>query len=189
MVALTFHGDGDPDLAVRVLNALTAGAAPSTIFAVGSWLEANPGLARRALDGGHELANHTYRHLSMGQLGGEEVSEEIDRCRAVLAAQVAPAGLAWFRPSAMVEPNELVLERAGLSGYPTVIGYDVDSQDQQDPGSAAVVANVAAGVRAGSIVSLHLGHQGTLEALPGVLRALTAVGLVPVTVSTLLAGG
>ena len=83
MVALTFHGDGDPDLAVRVLNALTAGAAPSTIFAVGSWLEDNPGLARRALDGGHELANHTYRHLSMGQLGGEEVSEEIDKGRLI----------------------------------------------------------------------------------------------------------
>lgn len=146
------------------------------------------GLARRILDGGHELANHTYTHASLGELDGEAVSEEIDRCRAVLAAQVGPAGLRWFRPSAMVEPNELVLERAGRSGYSTVVGYDVDSLDFQDPGSVAIVSNVAVRVQPGSIISLHLGRQGTVDVLPGLLQALRDARVRPVTVTTLLGG-
>jgi hypothetical protein len=41
-------------------------------------------------------------------------------------------------------------------------------------------------VRPGSIVSLHLGHAGTVEALPHLLERLARRGLRAVTVSTLL---
>jgi len=42
--------------------------------------------------------------------------------------------------------------------------------------------------RAGSIVSLHFGHPGTVEALPGILDDLQARGLQAVSASTLPAG-
>ena len=86
----------------------------------------------------------------------------------------------------MVEPSDLVLERAGLSGYPTVVGYDVDSLDFRDPGADAVVANVVNGVHPGAIVSLHFGHRGTIAALPRILEHLSSVNLRPVTVGALL---
>jgi hypothetical protein len=35
-------------------------------------------------------------------------------------------------------------------------------------------------------VSLHLGHQGTVDALPGILDELASRGLTPVTASRLL---
>ncbi len=41
-------------------------------------------------------------------------------------------------------------------------------------------------VRPGSIVSLHLGHAGTVSALPGVLAGLRDRGLRAVTVSELV---
>jgi hypothetical protein len=44
-------------------------------------------------------------------------------------------------------------------------------------------------VRPGSIVSLHLGHSGTLAALPAVLAHLHDRGLTPVTASALLLNG
>ena len=44
-----------------------------------------------------------------------------------------------------------------------------------------------AAVRPGSIVSLHFGHSGTIDALPAILDALHTRGLRPVTVSDLLA--
>jgi hypothetical protein len=40
---------------------------------------------------------------------------------------------------------------------------------------------------AGSVVSMHLGHAGTVAALPGVLTDLAARGLTPVTATQLLA--
>jgi hypothetical protein len=45
---------------------------------------------------------------------------------------------------------------------------------------------VAAEVAPGSVVSLHLGHSGTLAALPGMLADLADRGLRPVTATTLL---
>ena len=62
----------------------------------------------------------------------------------------------------------------------------MDSLDWTDPGPAAIRATVAASVRPGSVVSLHLGHAGTLAALPDVLTDLHRRGLRPVTASTLL---
>ena len=46
-VALTYHGQGDPKLADRLLTELEKGGARATVLAVGSWLQAEPAMARR----------------------------------------------------------------------------------------------------------------------------------------------
>jgi hypothetical protein len=43
-------------------------------------------------------------------------------------------------------------------------------------------------VRPGSIVSLHLGHPGTVTALPGIFRGLDRRGLRPATKTDLKKG-
>jgi hypothetical protein len=40
-------------------------------------------------------------------------------------------------------------------------------------------------VRAGDVVSMHLGHSGTVTALPAILDGLHARGLQPITASEL----
>jgi peptidoglycan/xylan/chitin deacetylase (PgdA/CDA1 family) len=65
------------------------------------------------------------------------------------------------------------------------LGYDLDSLDWTDPGAAAVRRNLAA-ASAGSIVSLHLGHRGTVDAMPRILDDLARRGLRPVTALELL---
>src|SRR5689334_20693603 len=67
-VALTFHGQGEPALVNRLLTELEAGGARVTVLAVGTWLDAQPALAKRVLDGGHELGNHTQNHLAIAGL-------------------------------------------------------------------------------------------------------------------------
>src|SRR5256885_9486442 len=64
-VALTFHGQGDTAQADALLRELENGGARATVLAVGSWLAAQPAMARRILDGGHELGNHTQNHVDI----------------------------------------------------------------------------------------------------------------------------
>jgi peptidoglycan/xylan/chitin deacetylase (PgdA/CDA1 family) len=184
-VALTFHGAGDEGLARRVLTVLHDRGASATVLAVGTWLRQYPDAGRMVVDLGHELGNHTWSHPDLAALDEDGVRVEIERCRDLVAAATGGPG-AFFRPSQAQHATALVRRVAAGAGYPTVLSYDVDSRDFTDPGAAAVRRNVAS-VAAGGVVSLHLGHAGTLEALPGVLDDLAGRGLRPVTASALFA--
>jgi peptidoglycan/xylan/chitin deacetylase (PgdA/CDA1 family) len=182
-VALTFHGAGDLGLARQVLGALADRGAAVTVLAVGTWLQQFPGAARVVTDHGHELGNHTWSHRNLAQLDTAAVRAEIERCRDRLVALTGQAG-AFFRPSAAQHATEQVRRLAAEVGYPTVLSYDVDSRDFTDPGPASIRRSVRA-APAGSVVSLHLGHPGTLQAIPGILEDLDARGLTPVTAGQL----
>jgi peptidoglycan/xylan/chitin deacetylase (PgdA/CDA1 family) len=184
-VALTFHGAGPAASTRRALTELAAASARVTVFAVGSWLEQEPSLARAILDGGHELGNHTYRHLPMRTLRPGQAVSEIARAALVLTRLVGDRG-AWFRPSGTPFSTPTIRAAARRCGYPVCVSYDVDSLDWTDPGSAAIVRRVLAQARPGSIVSLHLGHPGTLDALPVILSGLAGRQVRPVTVTELV---
>jgi len=85
----------------------------------------------------------------------------IDRAAAELRALTSGAGR-WLRPIG----TPLIRQAAVRAGYG---------------------ACLAAGVRPGSIVSLHLGHAGTVQAMPAMLDVLRSRGLTAVTASRLLA--
>jgi peptidoglycan/xylan/chitin deacetylase (PgdA/CDA1 family) len=184
-VALTFHGAGDEGLARRVLTLLHDRGASVTVLAVGTWLQQYPDAARLVTDLGHELGNHTWSHPDLSALDEPGIRAEIERCRDRIVAGTGIPG-AFFRPSQAQHATPEVRRLAAAAGYPTVLSYDVDSRDFTDPGAAAIRRNVRS-VTAGSVVSLHLGHPGTLEALPGLLDDLADRRLSPVTAGTLFA--
>jgi len=183
-VALTFHGAGDPAIARELLAIFAAHEAKVTVLAVGTWLAENPSLGRQIIAAGHELGNHTYRHLDINTLSPQAARAEIVRCRAALEAAVGSGG-ALFRQSQARTPTRLVRRLAAAAGYPVCLSYDVDSLDYTDPAAAIVRARVAA-ARPGSVVSMHFGHAVTAEAMPAILGDLAGRELHPVTASYLL---
>lgn len=184
-VALTFHGAGDPRLTRRVLAEAKAAQASLTVMAVGNWLDANPDLATAILDGGHELGNHTWSHQAMRQLSSAQARTEVQRAADVLH-RLTGSHRRWFRPSGTPSSTATIRAAARAAGYERCLSYDVDPRDYQDPGSTVVIARLRQSVRAGSIVSLHLGHPGTVSALPNVFDLLRQKGLRAVTVSGLV---
>ncbi len=186
MVALTFHGAGDIELARQILRIAAAKGARLTVMAVGTWLDSNPAIARTILAGGHELGNHTWSHQDINAMPEDQMRQEVVRCRDALLRHAGVPG-AYFRQSQSQNATDRMRTVAGAAGYRNCLSYNLDSMDWTDPGPVAVRANLRA-ASAGSIVSLHLGHRGTVDALPGILDDLAARGLHPVTVSRLLRG-
>jgi len=184
-VALTFHGAGDLTIANKLIGIFNATKTPVTVFAVGTWLKADPSIAKTLIDGGHDLGNHTYSHTQMKTISAKMVDSEIALCAAELTKLIGNHGK-FFRPSGTQYSTALIRQTALKYGYKKCISYDVDSHDYQDPGKAAIVKNVMSTVKNGSIVSLHFGHQDTIDALPTVIEQLHAKGLTPVTLSTML---
>jgi peptidoglycan/xylan/chitin deacetylase (PgdA/CDA1 family) len=172
-----------------MLDLLKAHQAPVTAFIVGTWLDANGDLVRRFLDEGHELANHTFTHPAFSSLGHTAMTNEVTGCRDALL-RLAGTGGTFFRPSGTANgidnPGPAVLDVAKAAGYATVVGYDVDPADYQDPGAGAIARRTNDALQPGSIVSLHFGHAGTIDALPAIFSTLDARGLRAVAVHQLL---
>lgn len=184
-VALTFHLGGDPALVVDLLDLMRAKGFTATLFAVGSWITANPKIGHRAVAAGHELGNHTLNHTDMLTLTRAQVYDEITGGGQALVPFIGSIGK-WFRPSGTDVPSQRILDEAGRAGYAVSVGYDVDSRDFKEPGSKAVIAKVNAEVHPGAIVSMHFGHRDTIKAFPAILDHLAANNLTQVTVSGLL---
>jgi peptidoglycan/xylan/chitin deacetylase (PgdA/CDA1 family) len=184
-VALTFHGQGDPDIAKAVLAEAERAGARVTVLVVGDWLDQHPELARRILDGGHDLGNHTQRHLGISSMSETEAYAEITDCAERLRRLTGSIG-SWFRPSRTQYATPLVAGLAHRAGYPHVLSYDVDSLDFTSPGATAVTRNVTRQIQRGSVVSLHFGYADTVAALPGLLDDLDRRGLRAVTTTELL---
>ncbi|WUS99345.1 polysaccharide deacetylase family protein [Streptomyces sp. NBC_00708] len=184
-VALTFHGQGDPAVARTVLGEAERAGARVTVLAVGSWLDEHPEMARRILDGGHDLGNHTQHHIDISALDETRAYAEITGCAQRLRRLTGSIGT-WFRPSRAQSATPLVQRLAVRAGYPHVLSYDVDSLDFTSPGAAAVTRKVAGEIRNGSVVSLHFGYADTVAALPLLLTEIDRRGLRAVTTTELL---
>ncbi|MFG2845632.1 polysaccharide deacetylase family protein [Kitasatospora sp. NPDC048296] len=185
-VALTFHGSGDPKLATALLEAAEQRGAKLTVMVVGSWLDQQPQMARRILDGGHELGNHTQNHLNISAMTPDQARAEIAQCADRLQKLTGSIGR-WFRPSAAQYATQMVRDQAKAVGYEHVLSFDVDPRDYNDPTAAELQRRVLGAVRGGSVVALHMGHQCTIDALPAILDGLAKAGLKPVTASQLCA--
>jgi peptidoglycan/xylan/chitin deacetylase (PgdA/CDA1 family) len=173
-------------LAHDILRSCARAEASITVFAVGTWLDSNHSIGHEILGAGHELGNHTWSHQQMKQLTAADATREAVKGAEALMAAVGTRGL-WFRPSGTKSSTATIRAAAHTAGYQRCVSYDVDPEDFRDPGAAAVRDRTLAAARAGSIVSLHFGHPGTVEALPAILAGLKAKGLRPVTLSQLLA--
>ena len=184
-VALTFHGNGDPALARTLLDQVEKAGARISVFVVGTWLVSHPEMAKRILQGKHDLGNHTMRHKPMRRLAAPEAHREVGDCAAVLRRTAGSPGR-WFRASGTQQTTPVIRAAATAAGYATCVSYDVDGLDWKDPDAATVRRAVLDTVKPGSIVSLHLGHPVTIEALPAILTGLAAKRLQPVTLTELL---
>ena len=185
-MALTFHGQGDPVLVHRLLDELARAKVRVTVLAVGTWLAGSPELAKRVLADGHDLGNHTQHHADIKRMTPAQAQAEIAECAHALTAVSGSIGR-WFRPSQTQYATATIKAAAARAGYHSCLSYDVDSRDYTDPGPAAVVTNTMKAVRAGSIVSLHFGHAGTISAITPLIAGLRRRGLAPVTMTELMA--
>jgi peptidoglycan/xylan/chitin deacetylase (PgdA/CDA1 family) len=78
-MALTYD-DGPSQRSSDLLAALAAKNAKATFFLIGSRVNERPEVVRAMRDAGHELANHSFSHNSMGSLSVTDAETEIQNC-------------------------------------------------------------------------------------------------------------
>ncbi len=169
-ISITFDDGPRPGTTEAVLDALSKRNLKATFFMIGKNVDAYPALAKRVLDEGHEIANHSYTHPALMKLSDEKVREELNRCQDSIEKATGCSPI-WFRPPYGSFDNKrqgkLALERRLSISY-----WSVDPRDWAKPGVQRVIDSVLAQTQPGAIILLHDIHQSTVEAVPTILDSL-----------------
>lgn len=192
-VAITFDDGPDPLYTPAILDILAAYNVKATFFMVGRHVEKYPEIARRIVEEGHDIGNHTHTHRSLVPLDPKKVYEEIVRCEEIILGACGRRPY-LFRPPRGIY-SQVVRDIAHAREY-TLVLWSVSSQDWREISSREVTARILERVTGGDILLFHdsgnlISAQGgyrynTVRALPKILAGLEKKGLVPVTMREML---
>ncbi|MDX6377914.1 MAG: hypothetical protein QOE98_2217 [Gaiellaceae bacterium] len=191
VVAITFDDGPSPDTTPRILDALRDADARATFFILGRHAEQHPKIVERIVREGHEVANHTYGHGIMVFAGAREITRELLRTHRLLLASGARPPRLFRAPHGFRNP--FVVRVARRLGY-RVVGWTKGVFDTAMPGADVIAERSRKALRPGAILLLHDAdgngdgdRSQTADALPAILRDVSAAGLTAVTVSELAA--
>ena len=182
-VALTFD-DGPTPYTDRLLSILTANKAKATFFEIGNKVAANPAGAKRVVEAGMELGNHTWEHPNMTTLPPEDVPSQLSRANDAIAAATGVTPKLWRPPGGLT--NAAVNEQARKLGLAGIL-WDVIPYDWiNDSNTAASRLLLMTQIKPGSVVLLHDTYSSTVDMVEQFIPVLKANNYHLVTVSQLL---
>jgi peptidoglycan/xylan/chitin deacetylase (PgdA/CDA1 family) len=193
-VALTLdaeHPDrpaSDPRSHDRIVNLLDELAVRATFFVQGRWAEAQPAAARRFVDAGHVIGNHSFYHARLPLLTDDGLREDVRESERAIVEATGVNPRPWFRcPFGAGADDRRIVSLLDELGYRNV-HWTVEPKEWT-PGVTwrwiedRVVEECSR--RRESIVLLHTWPDPTVEALPGIVRRLRAAGAELITVPEL----
>lgn len=189
VVALTFDDGPVASYADELLSVLDARQVRATFFVTGAEVSEDVATARRMVQAGHQLGNHTYSHARMVLRSPAFVRDQVERTDAAIRT-AGYGGEIYFRPP--FGYKLAVLPWYLTSTGRTTVTWDVEPDSYPDvaAGAAGIASHVLERVRPGSIILLHVWYrsrQTSRDAVPLVIDGLRAKGYRFVTVSELLA--
>ncbi|MBQ2668824.1 MAG: polysaccharide deacetylase family protein [Clostridia bacterium] len=179
LVALTFD-DGPTGDTIAFVEALNALDVKCTFFMLGYLIESYPDAVKAMVEGGHQIASHSYDHPNLKTSSQQKVDNQIFTTENLLSAIDGKDGHYIRCPYG--ESGDYVKSIAPAP----LIYWSVDTLDWKTRNADAVYNAIVTNTYDGAIILTHDIYQSTRD---GVLRAipdLKAAGYEFVTVEELL---
>jgi len=190
-IALTFDDGPNEPYTSQVLSILRDHHVRATFFLLGKNVETFPDAARKIVQDGHAIGNHSYSHKDLVLGTNGVVRREITKGEQAIEAATGERPT-LFRPP-YGDKDFLTVEQTRKLGY-VIVEWSVTAEDWRKPGVDHIAKNILAHVRNGSIILMHDGDKTrhgsdrsqTVEALPAILSELQRQGYEFVTIPELL---
>lgn len=157
VIYLTFDCGYENGNTEPILDALKKHNAKATFFVVGHFLETAPEMAKRMVEEGHAVGNHTYHHLDMPTISDEETfRKEMDDV-ADLFQEITGTELSCYYRPPQGKCNVENLKMAYELGYKTIfwsLAY-VDWDQDNQPSHEEAFDKLTTRVHPGAVVLLH----------------------------------
>jgi len=182
-VALTFDDGPGPDTE-RLLDMLAEANAKATFFVIGLNAAQYPETLLRIAEDGHEVGNHTQKHLQLTAESDNSLDRELSMTNRIIKRVLGfPPTL--FRPP--YGATDKRVERHARDDGMAVILWSVDTNDWENRNRGIVARRAIQGLRPGSIILMHDIHPTTVDAVPSILKAAKRKGLKLASVSDVIA--
>ena len=164
-VYLTFDDGPVPFVTDFVLDELGKRSLNATFFMVGDNVRKNPDLARKVLDQGNKIGNHTFHHVNGYKTQTEDYLEEVEACHHVIEEATGMRTRLFRPPYGKITRNQFEY----LKSNHEVIMWDVLSGDYDpEQSSELCLSKSMQYTQNGSIILFH-DQEKTQEILKKVL--------------------
>lgn len=171
LVSLTFDDGPNPLYTQQVLDILAQYDVKATFFLLGQEVVRHPELAKKIVEEGHTVANHSFGHPNLADISDEEVLREINQTQAAIfdATGVTstmyrmPYGAGGARVVNMFPELESVI-------------WNVDSEDWISDDAYLIYDNVLENMLPHTVILMHDKHQSTVDSLELIIPDLLNQG-------------
>ncbi len=175
---LTFDCGYENGNIAPMLDALKKHKVSATFFVVGNFLETSPDIAKRIVEEGHTVGNHTFHHPDMSAISSKEafakeVNEVADLFKSITGKKMAM----FYRPPQgkySIE-NLKMAKEMGYSTFFWSLAY-VDWYEDKQPTHEQAFDKLLTRVHPGAIVLLHSTSKTNAEILDELLTKWEEMG-------------
>ncbi len=189
-VALTFDDGPDGVYTPRVLDVLKDYGVPATFFLLGQNMENHPQVARRIIEEGHAVGNHSYSHPDLRKLTASEAYQnQVNKTQQVFKDILDYEPL-YFRPPYGALTDEQI-EMLGAEGF-IIVNWSIETFDWSAAlnNPAGILERVNRYHHEGAVILMHSAggnRSTTVEALPLIIESLREKGYEFITIPEMLA--
>ena len=184
VLALTFDDGPHKTQTPRLLDILKSRNVKATFYVIGRNVEAEPDIAKRIVDEGHEIANHTWTHPQLSQLSSSRIATELEKTHEIIEKVTGISTASMRPPYGAVNDRVRQIARERLD-YTTIM-WSVDPLDWKYRNADRVSQKLVEGAAPGAILLSHDIHASTVSAMPSCIDQLADKGFRFTTINSLL---
>ena len=177
VIYLTFDEGYELGFTPMILDTLAKNDVKAAFFVTKGFLESQPELAKRMVEEGHVVGNHSATHPQFSTISDEEITKELKDCANYFFDITGKEMDPFFRPPAG-EYSIRVLERVLNEDYKTIFwsfAYRDWITDEQ-PGKGVAYDMAMTYSHNGCIMLLHAVSESNALALDDIIKDLKAKG-------------
>jgi peptidoglycan/xylan/chitin deacetylase (PgdA/CDA1 family) len=194
VVAITFDDGPNPKYTPQLLDILKNKGVKATFFVVGLHVKKYPDIAKRIVDEGHDIGNHTYTHKDLVPSTRRMVLAQVHKTEHVIK-KVTGVRTNLFRPPRGIYSSAVRRLLVDEKKYRMIL-WSVSSVDWRGLNPKAILRRIVRYLRPGAILLFHdsgalvrregASRENTIDALPMVIDHLKAKGYEIITITEML---
>ncbi len=194
IVAITFDDGPNPTYTPQILDILKEKGVKATFFTVGLHVKKYPDIARRIVNEGHDIGNHTYTHKDLVPTTRRMILAQVHKTDQAIE-RITGVSTNLFRPPRGIYSSAVRKLLVDEEGYNLIL-WTVSSVDWRGLSPCKILRRISRYTRPGAILLFHdsgalvrregASRENTVESLPMVIDYLQAKGYEIVPISEML---